>query len=342
MLSTILVIIIIISILFVYHKKKYINTKPILTFHDHVDTSQWNTWQKDLVYLQNGMKNLPPDSLLKIIKSSVVGGLVLIKVNGKHVEFIKGNVWEKKYHDSRLKFLLSLITSTINEYDDIHSCFIACVCDLCNDFDFPVLSNLHYKKGTISFPHSWCHYFSGDKFPMFDKNEFDKVIHQLRSLPTTKIKNKVLFRGSTRFPHTTKRIRLWLHSLKSPKDTDVNFLKFTKPEDMIKYSRGIFSVRGIGLWTGATNRFFQSSKGVVFYIEEFAKDFVMLMLEPQVDYISIDTNLHNLDLKTKLVTDKELMNAISASCYKKVQNIFSADSLRLYCYHCLKSFELSS
>ena len=337
MLEVIIVLIIIVAMIFSFWQQDYRNTRPVLFYW--TDTSAWNTWQQILVRKQSNVKNLSYEDLYKYVKETNKQALVLFQIKNNKLNYVKSRNWIPKYDDSRFSFTHSLLKHTIQKYKINNVSFVASLSDHCYDVPFPVLSNLHHKNGTISFPHSWCHYFSGNKFPKFDPEIFDIEIQSLQSISTKSAQNKVLFRGNHRWPFTDKRLKLWWLS-QFNKNLDVSFTKYMTPENMISQFRGVYSVRGIGLWTGATNRFLQSSSGVVFSVEEHAKDFVMLMLRPDVDYISIDNKLDNVFWKSNFIKDVEKMNNVSTSCKSKIKNIFSSNSLLLYTYHCIQSFSL--
>lgn len=302
-------------------------------------------YQYDLIKKQtiNKIKYSPSRIINEYNKSN--SSLILFEIINNKI-----NIKDKKnimtYQNSRVKFLLSLFKETLKIYNIKDTIFIVNVNDNIPKLPIPFLGCVYEKNNNcISIPINWCHYF-GTKEKLFNPSHYDNSINNYKKesismYKKNKLKSKIVYRGSN---NCDIRRKLASFDDKFKDIIDVKLARNKKDKHFIdnktlriKYDK-FFCIRGIGKWTGSLNQF-ALANGVLFIIEEDSKQPFELLLEPNVDYISINNDLSNFEEKIKLSKNHDLMLKIRNNQRKKTDFFYSKNIIE-YIYLCINNLYL--
>ena len=78
------------------------------------------------------------------------------------------------------------------------------------------------------------------------------------------------------------------------------------------------------------------ANGTLFKVEESSKQPIELLLEPDIDYVSINNNLSNFREKINLVTNKKLMQQMKNNLEKKSNIFFTSDNIIVLLIYMIK------
>lgn len=325
----------IILLLIFYLIVNFINTKKFEKY-----SNIYTKYQYDLIKKQpvNKIKYSTSKIIDEYNKSN--SSLVLFEIKNNKIRIKDKKNINYYIHKSRINFLLSLFQETLKIYKLKEIIFIVNISDNIPTLNIPFLGSVYEKNNNcISIPINWCHYF-GTKEKLFIPSEYDNRINNYKneSFSKKKMTSKIVFRGTN---NCNIRRKLAFLNNKFKDFMDFKLVKGKKDKNFIdnkiirqKYDK-FFCVRGRGKWTGSLNQF-ALANGVLFIIEEESKQPFELLLEPNIDYISIKNDLSDFEEKIKISKNKELMSKIRENQNKKT-NFFYSKNIMEYIYLCINN-----
>lgn len=273
------------------------------------------------------------DKIKKVYNNNKKNSLVLFEIKNNKISVVNKKNITPKIHRKRINFVKTLIEKTLEKYNIPDMIFIVNLSDKVPDIEIPFLGGVYEKnKNSMCIPLNWGSYFGNSKFEYDDKSYWERLqdykkVSNIRS-------NKIIFRGSNNCDSRRKLVKLANNKnmdVKLPKGKkDVNFIP---NEEIRRKYQYFFVIRGRGKWTGSVNQF-ALAKGVLFIIEEDAKQPFELLLNPNEDYVSIRNDLSDIEDKVRVIDNTELLNKMRRNLEKKTK-FFEPDNLKNYIYLCL-------
>jgi len=325
----IVLIIILYIILFIYHninikKETFINNNSIYNIikKQKINKTKYN---KNKIY--NEYKNCKNCSL------------VLYQIKNNNLDIKDKNNINPRIHNKRIDYITSLIKETLKKYKIGDMIFIVSLRDNLPNLKISYLGPVYEEnKNSLAIPSNWWAYFTKSDNRLFIPSLFDQIINEYKNKNTNQKKdNRIVFRGTNNCELRRKVRKL---SKLTPKLVDVELpigksdKNYIPNDNLISNYQYYFVLRGRGKWTGSINQF-SLANGTLFKIEENSKQPIELLLEPDIDYVSINNNLSNFREKVNLVANKNLMNQMKNNLEKKSNIFFTSDNIMKYMYYCL-------